>query len=175
MGEKQQDLLVRNTSQGRSLAAAFKPMLSKNYVFSKMRSALPSAMSGSPSTNASQDPEFRVILMRGHGFTSCADSLEAVVFQSIYTKEAAMVQSLGLMTMNAHFDASVVGNIDANNSGKITEGKVKAVKSLKYLSERETEDAWKMNKSTMTRPWGLWVREVEVDPLYQNEVQRKDS
>ena len=66
------------------------------------------------------------------------------------------------------------GNIDVDNSGKIKGGKVKAVKSLKYLSDREAEDAWQMNKLTMTRPWGLWVREVEVDPMYQNEV-KKDS
>jgi len=173
--DKQHDLLVRNTSQGHSLATAFKPESSGRFIYSKMRSALPSQLGGSSLQEVSPEPDYRVILMRGHGFTTCADSLEAVVFQSIYTKEAAMVQSLGLMTMNAHFDASVEGVVDINGKGKISDGEVRAVKSLKYLSYREAEDAWEMNKNTMTRPWGLWVREVEVDPLYKNEAKKEDS
>src|ERR1700759_416173 len=148
MGEKQQDLLVRNTTQGHSLAVAFRPESSGQFIYSKMRSALSSQLGGSSSSEASPEPNHRVVLMRGHGFTTCADSLEAVVFQSIYTKEAAAVQSLGLMTMNAHFDASVEGVVDINGKGKISDGEVRTVKSLKYLSNREAADAWEMNKNT---------------------------
>jgi hypothetical protein len=139
-----------------------------------MRSALPSQLGGSE-PEAPDDPDHRVVLMRGHGFTTCAESLEAVVFQSIYTKEAASVQSLALMTMTAHLDASLDGSVDVKGNGKISGGKVKAVKSLKYLSDREATDAWQMNKATVTRPWGLWVREAEVDPLYQNEAKKEET
>jgi hypothetical protein len=140
-----------------------------------MRSALPSQLGGSALPEVAVDPDHRVILMRGHGFTTCADSLEAVVFQSIYTKEAANIQTIGLMTLNAYYDASIEGNVDINGHGKINGGKVKAVKSLKYLSDREAQDCWQMERDTMSRPWALWVREVEVDPLYQNVVKRDDS
>jgi hypothetical protein len=173
--DKQHDLLVRNASQGHSLAAAFKPESSSRFIYSKMRSALPTQLGGSSLPEPSEEPDHRVVLMRGHGFTTCAESLEAVVFQSIYTKEAASVQSLALMTMNAHLDASLDGTVDVKGNGKISGGKVKAVKSLKYLNDREAADAWQMNKDTMTRPWGLWVREVEVDPLYQNEVKKEET
>jgi len=113
--------------------------------------------------------------MRGHGFTTCADSLEAAVFQAIYTKEAASVQTMGLLTSDAYFGGSLEGkiHIDEKGNGSIKDGKIKPEQSLKYLSDREAADAWQMNKDTMTRPWGLWVREVEVDPLYQNTVKKK--
>jgi hypothetical protein len=172
--DKQHDLLVKNTTHGNSLAASFKPATSSGFIYSKMRSALPSQIAG-VAPEASDDPDHTVVLMRGHGFTTCADSIEAVVFQAIYTREAARVQTTGLLTQNAYFGANLEGKVDVDNGGKIKSGAVKQDEKLKYLNDKEAAGTWQFNRDTMTRPWGLWVREVEIDPLYQNEVKKEET
>jgi hypothetical protein len=176
--DKQHDLLVRNVTHGQSLAAEFKPATSSGFIYSKLRSALPTQITdvaGSTLPKQTADPDHSVVLMRGHGFTTCADSLEAVVFQAIYTMEAAKVQTQSLLTQNAYFGAALEGNVDVEGGGKIKQGKIKGEEQLKYLSDREATDTAKMNREVMLRPWGLWVREVEIDPLYQNEVKREED
>ncbi|QDS70566.1 hypothetical protein FKW77_010500 [Venturia effusa] len=165
-----QDLLVTTTSLGRDLAAVFKPATSTGFLYQKMRSALPTTIGG---TNAdpSTTPEHNVVLMRGHGFTTLADSLEAVIFQAIYTVEAAKVQSRALVMQNAYFGSVVEGKVDVEAGGKIKSAKVKREGEIKYLSERETADSWAFNKETVMRPWQLWCREVETSPLYRNDVK----
>lgn len=176
--DERHDLLVRSTAQGQSLADAFKPATSAAFIMSKVKSALPTQLGGiSTTSNSSTDPLYRVVLMRGHGFTTAADSLEAVVFQAVYTKEVAKVQTLGLLTSNAYFGASFEGKLHLgdNGNGVIKDGKIKSNDSLKYLNAREAAGAWQMNKDTMMRPWNLWVREVQVDPLYKNTVTVKET
>jgi len=186
-GEKEKhNLLVGTTQLGHHLAAAFKPSSSGAFLYQTMRAALPSQLSGS--VESRMEPSHPVVLMRGHGFTTCADSLEAVVFQSIYTKEAAKAETQALLTNAAYFtelsftdSMSMEGtvNLDEKGSGKIKSGKVKGGKArreseeVKYLSEREADDAWEVIRATMIRPWGSWCREVEVNPLYRNEVKRE--
>jgi ribulose-5-phosphate 4-epimerase/fuculose-1-phosphate aldolase len=186
-GEKEKhDLLVGTTQLGHHLAAAFKPSTSGVFFYKTMRAALPSQLSGG--AESSMEPSHPVVLMRGHGFTTCADSLEAVVFQSIYTKEAAKAETQALLTNAAYFtelsftdSMSMEGtvNVGEKGSGKIKSGKVKGGKmrreseEVKYLSEREANDAWEVIRATIMRPWGLWCREVEVNPLYRNEVKRE--
>jgi hypothetical protein len=113
--------------------------------------------------------------MRGHGFTTCADSLEAAVFQAVYTVEAAKVQTQALLAHNAYFGGVVEGKIDVEGGGKIKSAKIKTEGDIKYLSEREAGDAWAFNRETMMRPWALWCREVKVNPLYVNDVKREEE
>ena len=146
-----------------------------------MRSALPSQLGGNALPEASDDPNHPVVLMRGHGFTTCADGLEAVVYQAIYTREAAKVLSAALSLNQAWQESEdqenqVVGRVDTVAGGKIKDGKVKALgKKLKLLNDRESTEAFQFNKGTIMRPWGLWTREVEVDPIYQNKVECEES
>jgi len=129
-GKEKHDLLVRTSQLGRHLAAAFKPSTSKAFLYNKMRAALPG---GEPDPD--NEPNFPVVLMRGHGFTTCADSLEIVVFQAIYTKEAAKVQTGALLTNASYFsdfrlpDSSMEGSISVGDkgSGKISGGKVSQI------------------------------------------------
>jgi hypothetical protein len=139
-----------------------------------MRSALPTQIGGSAADPATE-PSHPVVLMRGHGFTTCADSLEAVVFQAIYTAEAAKVQTKALLTHDAYFGATVEGKVDADAGGKLKGAKVKNEGDVKYLSEREMADTWAFSRDTMMRPWALWCREVEVNGLYRNVVKREDK
>jgi ribulose-5-phosphate 4-epimerase/fuculose-1-phosphate aldolase len=173
--KEKHDLLVRTTTLGHSFAASFKPETSTGFLYQKMRSALPTQIGGGTADPAKEEPTHPVVLMRGHGFTTCADSLEAVVFQAIYTAEAAKVQSMAMLTHNAYFGATVEGKVDVDAGGKLKGGKVTNEGDIKYLSEREVGDAWAFNRETMMRPWALWCREVEVNALYQNEVKREEE
>jgi Class II Aldolase and Adducin N-terminal domain len=169
-------MLVRDTKLGHSLAAAFKPATSTGFIYSKVRSALPTQLGGSASSSdPSEIPDHPVVLMRGHGFTTCAEGLEAVVFQSIYTKEAAKTQLLALQLKASYFGETLEGKVDVEGGGKIKSAKVKPEGEIKYLTDREAGDAWEMNMETMARPWGLWCREVEVQPLYRNDVKSNEE
>jgi len=174
--DKQHDLLVRTTTHGHSLAAAFKPSTSGTFIYSKMRSALPSQLTGTAAPDVNEGLTHPVVFMRGHGFTTCADSLEAAVYQAIYTKEAAKVNTTALLTKKANEDMDVSGSVDVQGNGKIKDGKVKSVgKGLKVLSDREAGDAAVFNRDTMMRPWPMWVRETEVDSFYVNEVKKEET
>ncbi|KAF2476611.1 uncharacterized protein BDR25DRAFT_210216 [Lindgomyces ingoldianus] len=162
------DLLVRNTALGASLSATFKPATSAGYIYSKVRSAIPSQIAGAP-PRPSHEPDHAVVLMQGHGFTTAAYGIEEAVFQAIYTKEAAKTQTTALTIRNAHFGHIVEGKIDLEGGGKIKSAKVKAEGGLKYLSEKEAHDACEAMQATIARPWALWCREVEVNPLYRND------
>ncbi|KAF2692001.1 hypothetical protein K458DRAFT_354195 [Lentithecium fluviatile CBS 122367] len=161
------DLLVRNAQLGASLSAAFKPATSAGFIYSKFRSALPSQIGGSQEPD--KEPNHAVVLMQSHGFTTLAHGIEEAVYQAIYTKEAAKAQTTALTIRNAHFGHSVEGKVDVEGGGKIKSAKVKAEGDIKYLSDKEAHDAWEANQDTISRPWGLWCREVEVNPLYQNK------
>jgi ribulose-5-phosphate 4-epimerase/fuculose-1-phosphate aldolase len=161
------DLLVRDSTIGASLSATFKPATSAGFIYSKMRQALPSQIGGS--AEPSKQPDHAVVLMQGHGFTTVANGIEEAVYQAIYTKVAAQAQTTALTIHNAHFGHVVEGKIDVEGGGKIKSAKVKAEGDLKYLSDKEAHDAWESNQGTVTRPWGLWCREVEVNPLYRND------
>ena len=76
---------------------------------------------------------------------------------------------------NAYFGGVVEGKIDVEGGGKIKSAKVKTEGNIKYLSDREAGDAWAFGRETMMRPWALWCREVEVNPLYVNEVRREEE
>ena len=161
------DLLVRDSTLGASLSAALKPATSAGFLYSKVRSALPSQIGGS--TEPDKEPNHAVVLMQNHGFVTVAHGIEEAVYQAIYTKEAVRVQTTALTTRNAHFGHIVEGKIDVEGGGKIKSAKVKAEGDLKFLSEKESHEAWESTLGTVARPWALWCREVEVNPLYRNE------
>lgn len=121
------------------------------------------------SQELSKEPDHAVVLMQGHGFTTLAHGIEEAVYQAIYTAEAAKVQTAALSLHNAHFGHIVEGKIDVEGGGKIKSAKVKAEGDIKYLNDREAHDAWESNQGTVARPWGLWCREVEINPLYRND------
>ena len=92
-----------------------------------------------------------VVLMRGHGFTTVATSIEMAVLRAIYTQKNAAIQtaSLGLSTSQR------LQNLPAD---------------LGFLNERECLVADEMTAKTVRRPWELWVEEVRWHGLYKNEI-----
>ena len=103
--------------------------------------------------------DHNVVLMRNHGFTTVGTSIKQAVYRAVYTHVNANVQSNAIMLRGAFNGIS--GVFDPPN-GK-----------LNYLNEEQTVGCMLMNDSSQDRPWGLWVREVEANPLYVNEA--KDS
>lgn len=90
-----------------------------------------------------------VTLMRGHGLTVAADSIEVAVMWATYTQKNAAIQTTAT-TLN-----SIHGGAGSNTP-------------LCYLSSEECVLANEMTKRTVQRPWQLWVREVEACGLYVN-------
>ncbi|KAF2643220.1 hypothetical protein P280DRAFT_394095 [Massarina eburnea CBS 473.64] len=167
------DLLVRNKERGASLSVAFKPATSTGFLYSKVRSALPSQIGGTQEPD--KEPNHAVVLMQGHGFTTLAHGIEEAVYQAIYTKEAAKAQMAATMLGNAYFGQVVEGKVDVQGGGKIKSASVKANCDIKSLSDREAHDAWDSLQASIARPWGLWCREVEINPLYRNQCPAGDD
>lgn len=163
-------LLVRDQHVGASLAAAFKPATSAGFIYNKLRGALPLG----PHSEPSLEPDHAVVLMRGHGFTTVGVGIEEVVFQAIYTAEAAKTQMAALILRNAWFGGRLEGTVDVEHGGKIKGGKVTAqgTEGLAFLSEKEAAGTTEMitERDNLQRAWQGWVREVELNPLYRNEI-----
>jgi hypothetical protein len=107
--------------------------------------------------------------MQNHGFTTVAHGIEEAVYQAIYTKEAAKAQTTALTIHNSHFGHTVEGKVDVEGGGKIKSAKVRSEGNLRFLKDSEAQSAWESLQTTIERPWRLWCREVEVNPLYRNE------
>ncbi|KAK1990434.1 class II aldolase and Adducin domain-containing protein [Colletotrichum falcatum] len=87
-----------------------------------------------------------VTLMRGHGFTVVADSIELAVMRAVYTQKNAGIQTTALMLQAA---TGITGGV-------------------KGLSKEECGGSVSTTRWSMLRPWNLWVKEVEDDRLYTN-------
>lgn len=101
----------------------------------------------------SEQPGHAVVLMRGHGFTVQAPSIMDVCLRAIYTQQNASIQTTALLTRAAHFGARQDQAVSAGPA---------------YLSEEESDGATEMTLRSASRPWRLWLREVEAQGLYVN-------
>ena len=90
-----------------------------------------------------------VTLMRGHGFTVVADSIEVAVMWAVYTQKNAVIQTTAA-TLQSTYDC------------------IGPSMPLSYLSDEECLIAKAMTKRTVQRPWKLWVKEVEACGFYVN-------
>ncbi|KAH8896520.1 class II aldolase and Adducin domain-containing protein [Thozetella sp. PMI_491] len=93
-----------------------------------------------------------VVLMRGHGFTVAADSIEKAVLRAVYTQKNAAIQTTSLTLRAAYLGTGH----EADNS----------TLGIRYLSEEEAEASAEMTKWSVERPWNLWVKQVEDCSLY---------
>lgn len=120
------DMLIRNTHLGGALASHF-----------------------ADSENATE-PDHTVVLMRGHGLTVLAPTIQDCVLRAVYTQKNASIQTTSLTTRAAYF---------GSNGAPV---------EIQYLSEDESKAALDMTRWSAMRPWGLWLREVEATGLYVN-------
>lgn len=104
-------------------------------------------------------PDYCVVLMKKHGFTTLGTNIPETVFRALYTQTNAGIQTNALLLQNAA--------ISENRSGA-----KQNLGGLENLSRKQARDCQRMNEGTQQRPWGLWIREVEACPLYVNKMPK---
>ena len=142
------DMLVRDTRLGASLAEAFSD-----------------AGDGKQAQDKDGDPANSVVLMRGHGFSVCARTIEDCVLRAVYTQKNAEIQTTALLTRSAYYGASGAAHAKDNKLKRS-----ETTSGLAVLSEEEAEGARQMTLWSAHRPWVLWVREVEAQGMYTNLI-----
>ncbi|KAI4642442.1 uncharacterized protein J4E79_011504 [Alternaria viburni] len=90
-------------------------------------------------------PENPVVLQHKHGFTTFGASIEEAVYRAIYTQKNCILLQRAIAI-----------------AGGDAEG-------VSYLSAQEVMDCAVMNAKTLDKSFRLWLREVQVNPLYENE------
>ncbi|KAL9114756.1 MAG: hypothetical protein Q9227_001435 [Pyrenula ochraceoflavens] len=138
------DLLIRTTALGDALSTHF---------------------SAPPSSAPKEKPDAALVLMRGHGFTTAADTIPTAVYQAVYAQVNARI-IMGAVNLRS----GLRGNRDGGDTAGVAE---QAMDEIDGLSEEEVKDTWKSNLGTQSRPWGLWEREVANSRLYRNELVDK--
>jgi ribulose-5-phosphate 4-epimerase/fuculose-1-phosphate aldolase len=73
-----------------------------------------------------------VVLMRGHGFVACGQSIPVAVYRAAYTEQNAALQQRAISL-----------------GGEVT-----------YLDDEEAKLAEATNRGVVSRPWELWKRQV---------------
>lgn len=125
-----QDMLVSNPRLGGALAEEF--------------------------SGRSGGPDYSVVVMRRHGFTTIGSSIPLAVYRAIYTSKnaAAQFKSIVLRDAFASRPSSVKYKFDPN---PLTADQVAACSAA--------------NEASISRPWKLWCREVEHSSFYVNKVE----
>ncbi|KAJ9651322.1 hypothetical protein H2198_009388 [Neophaeococcomyces mojaviensis] len=139
------DLLVRNVREGASLAQQF-------------------ASPANQTAGTSSTPDRNVVLMRKHGFSTHGPDIQTAVFRAVFATVNARVQTDSTLLRNA-FSNMAGRDIDVRvwgQSGMLLNN------AFEPLTSQQAKAAEESNAGTVARPWGLWVAEVEANPLYKN-------
>ncbi|KAK4120143.1 arad-like aldolase/epimerase [Parathielavia appendiculata] len=102
-------------------------------------------------------PAHNLVLMQSHGFTAVATDIKTMTFLGVNAVVQARIQSEALQIQHAY-------------TGKAARGH----NGIDYLTPQQVRDGWSAIIPTVERPWQLWVREVQVNPLYENELDADD-
>ena len=158
--DNEHSLLVNNEHLGAALAQAFHPTTMASKTASMVKNFVTSAQA-----KEVDFPAHPTVLMRGHGFTCVAESIEKVVYRAVYTCTNARIQTTSLLLQGQH-NLGLLG--ERFGAGENEKGPAKR-EEIKYLSEREAKDT-ASGSINADRPWKLWCAEVEDSTLYRNEL-----
>lgn len=147
------DMLVNNIPLGESLAAQFASQPDSTSQKSSGQGDEPSKDDDGSQTHS--NPAQTVVLMRRHGFTVQADSIEMAVYRGIYTKINAKAQT-DSMAVARHWGGSTDSETD--------------IASGLGLTDELVQGCTEMNERFQEKPWRLWVREVEGRGIYVNRL-----
>lgn len=148
-GTDRHDLLVRNERQGGSLAGTF---------------VAPENQTAEPATST---PDRTVVLMRKHGFTTWGPDIETAVFRAVFTATNARVQTDSVLLRTA-FSGMASQGMSLDAWGGTGSGGAVFNNDFEPLTADQAAATEESNDGTIDRPWGLWLAEVEADPLYEN-------
>lgn len=96
-------------------------------------------------------PSTPVVLQHKHGFTAMGKSVEEAVYRALYTQTNCELLGKAL--------GFAGGDVD----------------KVSYLSEEEAKSCKKMNEKCVDKSWRLWLKEVQVNPLYETEEGEPDQ
>jgi Class II Aldolase and Adducin N-terminal domain len=105
------------------------------------------------SSESSTSPDHTVVLMRRHGFTTQAQSIETAVYRAIYTKINAKAQTDSLAVLTNYW-----GEEKMFDAGDLS------------LTEEQCSGCSMMNEQFQEKPWKFWVKEVENRGMYVNRL-----
>ncbi|KAF9888227.1 hypothetical protein FE257_009222 [Aspergillus nanangensis] len=112
-----------------------------------------------------------VTLMRGHGLTIVAPSIESAVLRAVYTQKNAAIQTTALLMQAAYRGTGARMHAAADTgSGEVHDNSVGMGDDLHYLSTEESAAATETTFWSVQRPWDLWCKEVESCGLYENTI-----
>ncbi|KIW29528.1 uncharacterized protein PV07_05341 [Cladophialophora immunda] len=114
------------------------------------------------SDSSMPSPEETVVLMRRHGFTCVGRDIVTAVYRAIYTRINAEAQTKAMSIAN-----DVPGRTALHNEGTGL--------GFQALTDGQSEGCAIMNEAFQDKPWRLWVRVVESQPLYRNELSKTAS
>lgn len=90
-------------------------------------------------------PALPVVLQHKHGFTCIGKSVEEAIYRAVYTQTNCELLAKALL-----FAGGDCQQVD-------------------YLDDEEAKSCKKMNEKCVDKSWRLWLREVQKNPLYENE------
>ncbi|EME40355.1 class II aldolase like protein [Dothistroma septosporum NZE10] len=162
-------LLVNNQHLGEGLANGFNPSTLTSKATSMIKNYITS------SQPAPVDfPQHPTVLMRGHGFTCVASTIEECVYRAIFTCTNARVQTTALL-MQGGYNQGLIAERFGLKEEQPGQAGVAKQEGLKFLSEREAKDAWTAMQRHAERPWKLWCEEVRVCGLYRNGMEGEEE
>lgn len=96
------------------------------------------------------NPGTHVVLQHKHGFTARATTVEEAIYYAIYTQ----------------INCKLLQKAVALAGGK--------AERVEYLSLEEAAACSEMNKKTLDKSFRLWLKEVQINPLYETEEGEPD-
>lgn len=94
------------------------------------------------------EPDYNLVLQRGHGFTTTGTSILQAVYRAVYT------------TWNAEVQASAITINDAAGQNR----------AVRYIAQQELAGNSSLDNGAYPRDWMLWAAQVGVNPLYKNDL-----
>ena len=167
------DRLVRSQNLGGAFAIKFsKTSTSSGFIYSKLSESVSSVTGSHREKEAQVEPDYPVMLMRGHGFTVAARGIEEAVYMAMYTTINARVQREALQMSQSYFGSTIEGSVP-EKGGSIKGGKAKTLEEVQYLSAKEARDAWDTGRESgwSQRAWKAWDKAIQKSNLYENEIK----
>lgn len=134
------------------IAAHYSPSDTQDFLVRNQR--LGAALAAEFGDGSPPYPPNNLVLMASHGFAAVARDVKLATYMGVYAVANARVRSQALQLQQI---AAMGGARD----------------HVVYLDERQIKDSWETETRLVEKPWGLWVREVRVDPLYVNELSQE--
>ncbi|KAF2716889.1 hypothetical protein K431DRAFT_278117 [Polychaeton citri CBS 116435] len=147
---------------GQALAAGFSP----SNVFSKTTSLIKNFVT-SAAPDPTPYPSSSTVLMRGIGFSCVGHDLYEAVYRAISICANARTQTTALL-MQGTFNIGLLG--ERFGAGEKENGPAKQ-ENIRYLSDKEVQDAAAARTQSIERAWQLWCAEVANSNLYTNEMK----